>query len=95
MAIEFGSPEAQEIVKNNRMAAIQAVLDTINWDEVEDSADVQETYFEAEIHFTFKGKEFVGNGEAHRSESEAVREALEDVQWQVKMALKNGVIPLE
>lgn len=95
MAVVFGSPEAQEIVKNNRMAAIEAVLNTINWDEVEDSADVQETYFEANIVFSFKGKEFHGHGEAHKSEFEAVREALEDVQWQVKMALKNGEIPLE
>lgn len=95
MAIEFGSPEAQQIVKDSKMAAVQAVLDTINWDEVEDSADVQETYFEANITFTFKGKEFKGHGEAHRSELEAVREALQDIQWQVKMALKTGEIPLE
>ena len=95
MAVEFGSPEAQQIIKDNKMAAIEAVLDTINWDEVEDSADVEAKGYKAEISFTYKGKTFNGEGESYIYETEAIRQALQDVQWQVKMALKNGEIPLE
>lgn len=94
MAIEFGSPEAAKVLENNKRAEIEAVLDTIDWDGVEDNAEVKSSHYEAKTELIFRGKTFKGDGDSSISEQSAVRQALEDIRWQVKMALKNGKIPL-
>ena len=95
MAIEFGSPEAAKVLEADKKAAVEEVLKEIDWDSIGDNADVVPNNFHAKVELKFRGKTFRGEGDAFEHEKDAVDQAVEDIKWQVKMALKNGEIPLE
>lgn len=97
--MEFGSKEAQEIVRANKQAAerermtkIEIELDRIDWDSVSSGAEIIPNNFHATASLVYKGRLFSGSGDAFENKEDAVDDAIQDIRWQVKMALKNGEI---